>query len=189
MKNYIFGYGSLVNVENLKDYLNRETNYLEYQYVKLLCYRRNWETAMYNLEDIKKYKYYLNSDGQREDVYISFLNIRMDDNSILEGILFNVDDIELKKLDEREKNYDRIEVTNNIFPKIKGKVWTYIASKQGGSRFHKGVLNNKIVIQKKYIDAVINAYKNINTKALINFFKSTDFIDIPIKDLKRINIK
>jgi cation transport regulator ChaC len=139
--NFIFGYGSLVNAKNLQIYLNRslKANF-DFNLSSLEGYRRCWNIAMDNQIDLPGYKYYLEKDiGIRPNGFVTFLNIRPSQCESIYGILFRVYDEELQLLDERERNYKRIDVTNSIDATLEGRVWTYIGLNEAEQRYLQGV--------------------------------------------------
>jgi cation transport regulator ChaC len=129
IQEYVFGYGSL-----MKDWLTAE-----YLLANLTGYRRDWHATMDNTRNIAGYKYYVDSTGSRELIpYVSFLNVssRASTAGTVTGVLKQVCAFELRGLDERERNYARIDVTRSIDVVGQGsgklqkphRIWTYSAS-------------------------------------------------------------
>ena len=170
---YIFGYGSLVDPDNLKRYLDKQD--LEFHFCKLKHYRRAWNVAMDNSVDLPNYKYYtqiIDGKNERPKVFVTFLNIEKDLNSEVLGILFKVDEGILNKLKMRERNYELMEVTKDLDIIPNEKVYTFIATKEAKDRFQKGLKTNCAVISKDYLKNVENAYKNLNHPYPENSFES-----------------
>jgi len=184
-KNYIFGYGSLVNIEQLKKYLHKEDVF--YTYTHLNNHQRVWNIAMDNSNTIQNYKYYLNNNKERENIFVTFLNIQKNRKSHINGILFEVDQTDLTKLDQRERNYNRINVTQDIQNKnIPGKIWTYIGTREAEERFQTGKKQQKSYINQNYINFVHESYKALGKDYFQDFLNSTKAQNLPQKELTLI---
>ena len=86
--NFVFGYGSLVNVGNLERYLGRKLiPDLDFAICGLNNYRRCWNVAMDNNLDLPGYKYYRDRiTKNRPDCFVTFLNIHPAENETILGI-------------------------------------------------------------------------------------------------------
>lgn len=184
-KNYIFGYGSLVDEKKLIEFLGRKNsnddNFLK---CKLLDYKRVWNVAEKNKlreQDGRQYIHPIRKDIP--DVEIVFLNIEPEKNSYIHGILFEVTDEELAMIDKRERSYKRTDVSNLIYKHVEGTVWTYEALESHKELFNTAVENNRAVIVKGYYDLVLQSYKNNGKDYIENYLNTTSNIDsIPIRD-------
>ena len=190
--NFVFGYGSLVNVENLEQHLRRKlTSGSDFMICGLKNFRRCWNIAMDNSLDLPNYKYYRDRQtGKRLDGFVTFLNIRPVQSQTIIGILFGVSEQELENLDRRERNYHRINVTSKIDLKIQGKAWVYIGLEQAEQRYQEGLKRHSAMISQDYFDLVNNAYFSLGNYAFSNYVASTDKLEVPTVDLKmcRVNI-
>ena len=186
--NFVFGYGSLVNVQNLEQYLQRELQPdLDYVICSLENWQRCWNVAMDNSIDLPDYKYYRDRQTkERLKVFVTFLNVRPCLDKIVRGILFCVSDAELKNLDLRERNYQRIEITQQLDIKIEisGNAWTYIGLSEAEQRYQTGLLQDKAVIARTYFDSVQNAYISLGNKEYANYLDTTDKLEVSIIDLE-----
>ena len=184
---FVFGYGSLVNVDNLEQYLQRKLRLnFDYTICSLKGWRRCWNVAMDNNIDLPKYKYYCDRETKRRlNCYVTFLNIRPDFKQIISGILFRVSDKELKNLDLRERNYRRVNITQQLNVPIQGNVWTYIGLPEAEQRYQKGLMQNKAVISQDYFDLVRNAYRSLGSEEFVNYVASTEQPIIPIVELEK----
>lgn len=59
-----------------------------------------------------------------------FLDIVREQGKEINGILFQLSKEELDKMDHRERNYDRIHVSNLVEPKVSEPVYTYVEKEQ-----------------------------------------------------------
>lgn len=168
----IFGYGSLVDVGRLSEFLNEHGLALgDYRYVTIQGWRRSWSVAMDNREIIPDYKYYIDrTTGAHPGVYVAFLNIERVRKTgtpagvpapEVAGVLFDIDEAVLAVLDERERNYCRCDITDQ-FPGIEGRVWAYLGSPEAEERYRIGLMEGSVVIDAAYKTAVEGAYRNAN---------------------------
>jgi cation transport regulator ChaC len=183
--NFIFAYGSLVNKKDLQSYLGRSPSEIQ---CNLRDYRRCWNIAMDNQIDLPGYKYYVYKDtGERPKSFITFLNIRPCEGERITGILFQIFDEELRRLDKRERNYRRIDVTNSIDIPVKGKVWTYIGLDEAEKRYQQGFEQGNAIISQDYYKEIVNAYKELGEEAKSNYDNTTDDPEVPILNLEEID--
>ncbi len=189
--NFVFGYGSLMNLDKLKKYLGRDLTFeLDFKICGLRNFRRCWNIAMDNSLNLPNYKYYIEVEtGNRPESFITFINIRPNQGKAISGILFRVSHQDLKKLDRRERNYQRIDVTKRIEEQVEGKVWTYIGLKEAEQRYEQGLKQNKGMIAQDYIDSIHYAYGSWGQEIWSNYVATTDRPKVPTLNLKRYQVK
>lgn len=107
MNHYIFGYGSLMNPRSLQKTLPGKT--IEKR-VCLRGYRRKFNIP------VSGYLY---------------LNIIPEAGAVTCGVLINVSDKELEQLETREVGYKCLDVSNNIFEEVDGRVFAFVAPDNG----------------------------------------------------------
>jgi hypothetical protein len=138
---FVFGYGSLAAGSTGRR-------------ARLAGYRRVWGVAMDNRVDIPGYKSYRRAeDGTRPAVHVAFLDIVEAPGAVVDGVLFAVDDAALRALDERERNYERIDVSDAVAGAA-GAVWTYRGSEEGRARLRIGLREDSAVVDAGYVAAV-----------------------------------
>ena len=139
---FVFGYGSLaVGAPVLP--------------ARLRGHRRVWGVAMDNTVDIPGYKSYRSRiDGSRPAVFVAFLDIVPDAGAATGGALLPVDAALLRTLDERERNYERVDVTEHVEGAPAGTVWAYRGSAEGRARLARGARNGTAVVAVDYVEAV-----------------------------------
>jgi cation transport regulator ChaC len=184
--NFIFGYGSLMNFNNLQKYLRRSlTLNSDFMFCNLNNFRRCWNIAMNNSLDLPNYKYYIDPEtGIRPKCFVTFLNIRPAPNNVVMGVLFRVSDKELEQLDWRERNYYRVEITNSIDRPIEGKAWVYLGLEEAKRRYQQGLKQSNATIALNYFDSVQNAYYLLGKRAFNNYLATTEKPIVPIVNLK-----
>jgi len=168
--NYIFGYGSLMD-----EWLN-----IDYHIVNLMGFVRDWHATMDNTKCITGYKKYSVAEGDKKINHVSFLNITKQNNKdcFVTGLIKKVTLGEIVEMDKRERNYLRIDVTqeievlsNNSTLGKPFKVWTYTASQAARAR---GKIDQPKQAPKdyfvKYEEAVVKLKSIIgSSKKQVNF--------------------
>ena len=190
---WVFGYGSLVDLDSLKRTLGKDKICLqEYIYCSLKGFIRKWNVAMDNTQKIQGYKYYVDNRGEQPPVGVTFLNIvKTDSDRSVNGILFRVNAQELERLKERERNYEAVEMDSvDLDVDLPcAKIIVFLANRDGKDRFDRFNSVGKAVISKDYRDQVENAFKQTGLKENYydRYVNSTIAPDIHVMELKRID--
>lgn len=159
---YVFGYGSLA--------ASPAGGYV----TELRGHRRRWGVAMDNRRDLPGYKWYrLASTGERPAVFVAFLDVVAADGQAVNGVCRPVTARELAALDARERNYDRVEVTE-LVAEARGRVWAYAGSAAGRARLREGVRSGRAVVSRAYRDQVEAGFRALGPAALAAYRASTD---------------
>lgn len=180
----MFGYGSLVlELERLP---TRER--LPHGYVgELPGHRRCWGVAMDNSVDLPGYKCYLAADGTRPPLWIAFLDLVPAAGSSVNGVVSPVTQEQLRLLDARERNYDRVDVTE-LIDGAAGRTWAYVGSPAGRARRAQGERTGALAIQRAYLDAVRQGFAALGDAELAAFEASTEPVTLPLLDLRRVEL-
>ncbi|MHB8233505.1 MAG: gamma-glutamylcyclotransferase family protein, partial [Solirubrobacteraceae bacterium] len=86
---YVFGYGSLLP-DSADNWAKQDR-----RMCRLRGYRRAWNVAMDNTQDLPGYKYYRDPSGERPPIFVTFLNLVPAAGRNVNGIVFRVDPHEL----------------------------------------------------------------------------------------------
>ena len=206
-KQYVFGYGSLIDINALEQYLIdkgldaklAKKNASEAQLVKLKQFTRCWNVAMDNNLTIKDYKVYSDPiDNKQIDAYVTFMNIepKQDTDEYVFGVIYEVNETILNVLDKRERNYFRTKLQANKFCTAKdepynndGVIWTYIAMPDAIERYNEGIRTGKAIVNKEYLDSFESSLRNIDNEEFKYYLSTStpEFSDIRetmIRDLK-----
>ena len=168
----VFGYGSLVLGGN---------GFVE----TLPGHRRVWGVATDNIRSIPGYKMHLlRSDGSRPEVYVAFADIEPDPSNSVRGLVLSVSEQDLARLDRRERNYDRIEVTDLIDGDFGGRIWAYRGSAEGRERLHRGRAEGRAVVSRDYMEKVHAALRTLGETSTREFMAESD---LPVWDLERVD--
>jgi len=182
---YVFGYGSLVHLEKLRSFLGRpELDPSTYHYCSLEGYKRTWNVAMHNLTDIPGYKCYLDPESSdRPDLHVTFLNICEASDSSLNGIAFQVSEVEFERICVRERNYDPIDVSNHLDTELPLSTVAFIAKPEAIELHATGCSAGTSVICAEYHQTVEESFRSLGPEAWSTYQKSTEPIQIPIQNL------
>jgi cation transport regulator ChaC len=170
----IFGYGSLISKTSFEYTLGRSLSDDEFSLDYLNGYARSW-TLFHKIKNYPKEKRLLMPLGKK---YIVYLDITPMDNSRIMGSIVNVSDQEILRFDNRERNYDRVEVTKILDnPPEEMTVYAYI-----GDEKHKTTLvpTSECVIVKEYIITIENGLESLDGSAKTDFWNSTIQTDIDV---------
>jgi cation transport regulator ChaC len=177
-ENYVFGYGSLL----------AEGAPSGAEICHLTGHRRVWNVAMDNSVDLPGYKFYVDPEnGSRPDVFVTYLNIEPAPGGRVNGVVFPVTPDELDALDVRERNYERVDVTNGIEEATSGRVWTYMGKPEATARYNRGKSEQRAVISRRYYNGVLAACAATGASRR-EFDQSTDPPPCPVVDLDRIDL-
>src|SRR5687767_4290065 len=157
----VFGYGSLLEAAGGTPR-------------RLSGHRRRFGVAMDNRRTIPGYKYYLDAaTGERPEVFVAFLDIVVDPGSAVEGLSFAVDPATLAALDDRERNYRRVEVD--------GRLWAYSGLPEARERYARAVAEGSAVVARAYLKTV-----RAGLAAAGLAFDTEP--EVPVRDLVRVDV-
>ena len=141
---------------------------------RLSGHRRHFGVAMDNRRTIPGYKYYLDAaTGERPAVFVAFLDIVEDPGSAVEGLALEVDPATLAALDDRERNYRRVEVD--------GRLWAYTGLPEARERYARAAAAGAAVVSLAYLDGVRAGFARLG----LGFDTSPD---VPVMDLVRVDV-
>jgi len=165
---FVFGYGSLLEHGN-----------------GVLCrlagHRRRWGVAMDNRRTIPGYKYFLDPDGARPDVFVTFLDAVAERGSSVHGVAFGVSAVALGELDARERNYRRVDVTAMVDAELGGRVWAYLGLEEARERFEAGVRAGTAVVSRAYVEGVRAGFAAFG----LDFEEEPE---VPVRDLTLVRV-
>ena len=182
---YVFGYGSLAALPAAR--LTRMP--AAHGFVAdLHGHARGWGVAMDNRVDLPGYKHYTAADGSRPAVHVCFLDLARDPRAAVNGACLPVDGPTLDTLDARERNYDRVEVSDAIVADADighARVWAYVGSSAGRGRFRRGLARGDAVIAAAYLDGVRRAFDALGEREARACAASLEPGGLPVAELIR----
>ena len=138
------------------------------------------------------YKVYEEPDGTRPAAAIAFLDLEPARGTAVNGGLLPVDKDALAALDTRERQYRRVEVSEDIDPPPAagdGPVWTYVGRDAGRRRVADGRRGAGVVlVQRAYVDLVEAAFARLGDDALRDYRASTEPPPFAVAELARIDL-
>ncbi|WP_088288039.1 gamma-glutamylcyclotransferase family protein [Kineosporia sp. A_224] len=107
---YVFGYGSLVDRESLEASIGRAVSAADGPFVlRLRGYRRAWNVLGHSSE---RPEYLFTDDGGSPwEGWLAFLGVEPAAGAATPGAAWRLTDADLEALDDRERSYDRVDVT------------------------------------------------------------------------------
>lgn len=152
MKNYIIGYGSLINTESQ----NITGKSLSSMPVVLKGYSRSWSVVY-------------------DDLQFCALGVYEKKDSQINVVLFEVEDLQV--FDQREHGYNRYELDRSLLnawtPGHKipenGKIWIYLPFNE---KF--GIASDRHFIWQSYVDVILMGCLSVDRKFAEEFIKTTE---------------
>ena len=164
----LFGYGSLVVPESASMTLGRPVG--ELRPARLSGWRRRFSPRRDNLTCEKTFECI---DGRRPE-WILGLNVEEgdDDAGPVNGVVIELTEVELDRLDIREIRYDRIEVTGSVEGEdLPDRIVTYTAK-----AFHFAPeAPDDAVILRTYAEAVETGFEALGSRELEHYLATTPY--------------
>jgi hypothetical protein len=181
-RQFVFGYGSLA--AELPFVPGREPAD-EGFVADLPGFARGWGVAMDNRRDLPGYKYYTAPDGTRPPVFVSFLDIAPAARAAaVNGLCLPVDADQLRRLDRRERNYARCDVSDWI-DAGGARVWVYVGTPTARRRLRDARHDGLAVIDASYRRAVEAAFAALGADELARCRSSLAPGGLPLVELVR----
>lgn len=181
MKEYVFGYASLVGLRADSSGDVREAP----QPGRLYGFRRYWGVAMNNWEGEEGGKHFLDPEtGERPRIRVAYLDLYTQPAGVVNGLALPVDAERLAALDAREVNYKRVEVTRAFEPPLLGRVFTYVGLPAARVRCRQGTEAGDVFVSSAYASSVRHAFKGLAPDALDEYERTTDPCPFPERELR-----
>jgi hypothetical protein len=147
---------------------------------------RTWGVAMDNRRDLPGYKYYTDRAGRRPAAFVTFLDLRScgGDDPTVNGLCLPVNDAGLAGLDRRERNYERVDISDHIAAGG-ARVWTYLGTADGRARYDEGRGAGTAVIDAGYRRVVETAFAGLGEAEHRRCRPSLEPGSIPVIELVR----
>lgn len=180
MTDYVFGYASLVALDDVRAVPGR-----------LRGFRRCWGVAMNNWEGGEGVKHWLDRDsGERPRIRVAYLDVYEQEGSAVNGLVLPVDEEHLAELDAREINYRRIDISAAFEPlgsaalPAETVVFTYVGLEAACERCRRGTEDGDVFVSRDYVAVVYRAFERLAAGALAEFDRTTDPLPFPERDLQ-----
>jgi cation transport regulator ChaC len=166
---WLFAYGSLLPAGEARP-------------CTLTGWQRSWGVAMDNTVDLPGYKHFVTPAGQRPALMVAFLSIAPQAGASVNGVALPVADDELPGLDERERNYARVDVTDDIDAGLDGRVWAYSGLDTARERLARGLREGRAAIASTYHARVLEGFDGLGQRE--RFERLTAPMPAPVVDLE-----
>ena len=187
MSTWIFGYGSLVSPTSLASTIGRTvTPGVDRHVVRVAGYGRRWNYGSKSLRGDWE------TDGGapvRSGVVVSLGLVEAPDEST-NGVIFEVDDVELAELDWRESAYDRIDITDRVTVldatgerTPDAPVAVYFPHPSSIERYEEHRDAGTAPIRRSYWDLVDEAFVELGGDHA-DRYRRTPAPDVPIADIR-----
>ena len=180
---FVFGYGSLAGSPGPA--ASREICRQGFV-ADLTGFVRTWGVAMDNRRDLPGYKYYTDPAGRRPHVFVTFLDLVPSEanSAAVNGLCLPVAEPALVVLDRRERNYERVDVSDHI-DAGGARVWVYRGSVDGRARCDEGRGAGTAVIDANYLRAVQAGFSALGEAEFRQCGLSLDPGGTPVTELVR----
>ena len=166
---WLFGYGSLLPAGDARP-------------CDLSGWQRSWDVAMDNSVDLPGYKHFVTPQGERPALMVAFLSIAPQAGATVNGVALPVADDELPGLDERERNYARVDVTEHVDADLPGRVWAYVGLEAARERLALGLREGRAAIASSYYQRVLAGFDALGRRE--HFERLTAPMPAPVVDLE-----
>jgi hypothetical protein len=147
----------------------------ELEWVSLSGWQRDWSMVVENA--LRPHRYELHPGGEIPE-YTLALNLQALDGSTVNGALVGLNEAELEAMDDRESQYDRIDVTGQIVG-AHGfeRVYTYVGRPM--HLWHQGVA---AIVPASYVRVVEEGFAEGGADQLRLFWASTLAAPCPVAE-------
>jgi hypothetical protein len=176
----VFGYGSLLLLDSMEATLGHEYGGTPY-YCLLSGWRRTWDSVMPNTSF-----YTQQGDNRLYPENIIYLNVTSDARSVINGLVYELNDEDLQSFDAREWIYDRVDITDRLVDVAVsgGRVFMYVGAEP---YLLSGQTNSKkTAIRKSYVNIVDRGLESLGASARLTYDASTQSLpeSLVIEDFK-----
>ena len=183
---FVFGFGSLV--DEWDEFPGREPSPNGYL-AELTGYGRRWDIAMDNRATLPGYKYYLDpSTGERPAIFVTFINLYPCPGVAANGFCVPTTLASLDSFDERERNYERTDITGLVEPRTDHRVFAYVGTREARERYARGLAEGSAVVDKNYLLGVEDGFAKLGSDELNKYRETTDQPQCPIRELIRVDL-
>jgi hypothetical protein len=172
---WLFAYGSLLPA-------GAATLAPEARPCSLTGWMRSWGVAMDNSVDLPGYKHFVAPGGERPALMVAFLDIARQAGAAVNGAALPVSEAELPGLDERERNYSRVDVTEHLDGDLPGRVWAYVGLDAARERLARGRREGRLAIASDYYERVLAGFDLLGQRDV--FARSTAPMPAPVIELE-----
>lgn len=180
---WIFGYGSLVSPESFGHTLRRTiVPGVDFHEARLSGYGRRWNYGV-----MTRTASSTEADGTRRVWTIVALGLIEAHGESVNGVIGWVDSDELAALDRRERNYDRVDVSDSVVAggvEVAAPVMTYVPRDEPIAHYRAARDRGTAAVEQRYWDLVDRAFAALGTEQHGAYHASTPAPDVPIVTMR-----
>ncbi len=177
---WVFGYGSLVSPASLASTIGRHVEPGDVVAAHLRGYGRRWNYGSLHLRGDWRH----DDIDVRQGVVIS-LGLVMAEAEHCNGVAVRVTDEELARLDWRERDYQRTDVTDRIDAEVPigaERVVTYVPRQSAVERYEAARDERRAAIRRSYWDLVDKAFSDLGAHHSA-IYATTPAPDVPVLEI------
>ncbi|MAT03595.1 MAG: hypothetical protein CL424_00905 [Acidimicrobiaceae bacterium] len=183
---WVFGYGSLVSPESFGHTLGRPLHRgVDFHAAVLNGYGRRWNYGVMSITGESD-----EPDGSTRQWTIVALGLEQSADETTNGVIGWITDDELPALDARERNYDRVDVTDltDVTGPIEGRVVTYVPQSEPIQHYRSARDRGEAAVERRYWDLVDGAFAELAPGEQERYRRTTPPPDIPIVAMRRDSV-
>jgi cation transport regulator ChaC len=184
LSTWVFGYGSLVSPISLGATIDRAVDLADggWSEATIGGWGRRWNYGVGHWYGVHR-----DPGGAELSVTIVALGLAAAADETTNGVVVRVDDEELARLDRRERDYDRVDVTEAVEAPVPldGRVVTYVPRPSAVERYESARDSGRAAIEQRYWDLVEGAFAALGTDRLDRYRRTTPAPDVPVLVLDR----
>ena len=183
---WVFGYGSLVSPSSLAATIGRPIEPNDLVVTHLMGYGRRWNYGSMHLRG----DWHHDGVTVRQGLVVS-LGLVVADTEVCNGVAARVSDDELAKLDWRERDYERTDITDHVIAETEideidpfhgDRVVTYVPRQSAVERYEQARDERRAAIRRTYWNLVIEAFAELGGDHPERY-AATPAPDVPVADI------
>ena len=182
---WVFGYGSLVSRTSIALTIGRDIDHDDgFAAARLHGFGRRW-----NYGSRRRRGSWHGPHGAVQSGVVVCLGIVAAATEQCNGAVVRVDDEELARLDVRESDYDRVDVTEVVSvddPMVAGRVVTYVPRPSAIDRYLTAHASGRAAVERRYHRLVEAAFGELGQLHLDEYRSSTPAPDVPVLDVRLV---
>jgi cation transport regulator ChaC len=180
---FVFGYASLVDPKSASSTLGHDVAPDRFQVARLTGWRRAWNVGSDRTSHPERT--FVRADGSEFTGVTAVLGLTPADGDVCTGAVLPVSTEDLARLDVRERNYDRVDVTGLVTwagaPRSR-VVFAYVPRPVATARLRAAVADGREVnVRAGYVRLVEAAFTALGL--LAQYRRSTPAVPFPVEDL------
>lgn len=187
-RTWVFGYGSLVSPVSLGATLGRDVRPGQgWAEATVHGWGRRWNYGIGHVRGV-----WTDEAGTEHELTIVALGVVAAEGEQANGVVVAVDPDELARLDNRERHYDRVDVSASVEVRDAGgpgqgeQVVTYVPRTEAVERYRQARDARRAAVEQRYWDLVDGAFAALGVDRHEHYRATTPVPDVPVRPLRRV---